>query len=97
MSYLSIKTPAPTFKTNRRKCGWGSALTTCDICGKIMCGHNRGVCSKCMRSLVGDRPAHRAIVQPHHLHLKSALRAQALEDRAYNLDQAAKHENGGSK
>jgi len=97
MAILSIKTPAPTFKTNRRKCGWGAALTTCDICGKIMVGHNRGICSKCMRSLDPDRAYTRRGTLPPHFNRKAALRAQALEDRAYHLAQAEKHENGGTK
>jgi len=51
MAKIDISTRTPgIFKTNRRKCGWGAALTTCDICGRLMMGHNRGVCSKCMRS-----------------------------------------------
>ena len=35
---------------SRRKCGWGSTITTCNRCGKVMLGHNRGLCSKCLRA-----------------------------------------------
>lgn len=34
---------------SRRKCGWGSVVTNCVRCGRAMIGHNRGVCSKCLR------------------------------------------------
>jgi len=53
-------------QTSRRGCGWGSAITTCSVCGKVMIGHNRGICSKCMRRGGGSRrPTERVIIARH--------------------------------
>lgn len=76
---------------SRRGCGWGSVLSTCSRCGKVMLGHNRGLCSRCMDSLGGDRHRVQITKLPPVYTFKAALRAQATEERIANLASAARH------
>lgn len=49
--------------STRRKCGWGSVLTSCNNCGRIMMGHNRGLCSKCQRTVgTGRKPSAESVL-----------------------------------
>ena len=70
---------------SRRGCGWGSVVTTCARCGKIMLGHNRGLCSKCMRGgACGSIFPERGVGLRHVLLGQAAtkrLQAQTMRER----------------
>jgi len=91
---IAARTPG-IFKTNRRKCGWGAALTTCDICGKIMMGHNRGICSKCMKS--GGLREGDTIFTPQRVALRHILATDAAVKRAQAQTMRDTYANGGKK
>ena len=72
---------------SRRKCGWGRAITNCNVCGRVMVGHNRGVCSKCLRAARGDNA--RVLISG----CKASDRASAL--RTLKIEMRKLFANGG--
>lgn len=39
----------PSMPPSRRGCGWGNLTRFCSRCGRVIVGHNRGLCSRCVQ------------------------------------------------
>ena len=44
---MKTKTNNNSTGITRRGCGFGSVVTTCRHCGRLVIGHNRGCCTNC--------------------------------------------------